>query len=399
MTVRIGCHETHFTRFANGMTGIGHSNVLTDARVFCTASENPPSGTGWARTSVLSNQGIIVHVSYKSSNSWANIANGADDTKATNIGNFLNALPVPGYIGFHHEASSGQTAADGPAYQAAFNRVIPIIKARAPAWRSCSTYVGGVFWFGNGGGPAVWWPSSAEVLGCDTYDTLGAPWNGTPYMNPNSGTKLGPRLLLDPWSGRTPPLTFARSKGVPLIVPELGIPVENPATNPNYAAYRSTWMQGFTTAMRNIPDFESITYYERDSITDSSNTVNWAISGGGMPLEPNALEAYFQLSQGASALPPLVSSFTPTSGIVGTAVTITGSNFTGATSVRFNGVVSAYTVLNPTTITATVPTGATTGPIRVQSVAGFDDSNPFTVGALGTFLGSVSPATRVKAAS
>jgi hypothetical protein len=61
-----------------------------------------------------------------------------------------------------------------------------------------------------------------------------------------------------------------------------------------------------------------------------------------------------------------ITSFTPTSGPVGTVVTITGTGFTGATAVSFNNVAAtSFTVNSATQITATVPTGATTGKIRV----------------------------------
>jgi hypothetical protein len=63
---------------------------------------------------------------------------------------------------------------------------------------------------------------------------------------------------------------------------------------------------------------------------------------------------------------PTVTSFTPTSGIVGTSVVITGTGFTGATAVKFNQTSAPGFVVNSATqITATVPTGATIGPIRV----------------------------------
>jgi hypothetical protein len=51
-------------------------------------------------------------------------------------------------------------------------------------------------------------------------------------------------------------------------------------------------------------------------------------------------------------------------------VTITGINFPGITEVTFNGTPAAFTVNSPTMITATVPNGATSGPISVQSRAG-----------------------------
>jgi len=43
-------------------------------------------------------------------------------------------------------------------------------------------------------------------------------------------------------------------------------------------------------------------------------------------------------------------------------VTITSTNFTGATAVSFNGVAATFTENPPGTITTTVPAGATTGP-------------------------------------
>ncbi len=56
--------------------------------------------------------------------------------------------------------------------------------------------------------------------------------------------------------------------------------------------------------------------------------------------------------------PPTISSFTPTNGPAGTVVTITGTEFSGVSSVKVGGVnVSAYTVVSPTQITATVASG------------------------------------------
>jgi hypothetical protein len=78
-----------------------------------------------------------------------------------------------------------------------------------------------------------------------------------------------------------------------------------------------------------------------------------------------------------------VTSFLPASGPVGTTVAITGSGFTGATAVQFNSTSAAYTVNSDTSVTATVPTGATTGPITVTTPNGSGAStSPFTVTAV-----------------
>jgi hypothetical protein len=82
--------------------------------------------------------------------------------------------------------------------------------------------------------------------------------------------------------------------------------------------------------------------------------------------------------------PPTITSFSPGSGAVGTTVTITGTGFTGATSVRFNGTWSAPNVASDTSISATVPAGATTGRISVTTPGGTGQSaTDFVVGGSG----------------
>ena len=79
---------------------------------------------------------------------------------------------------------------------------------------------------------------------------------------------------------------------------------------------------------------------------------------------------------------PTITSFTLKGGVVGSLITITGTSFTGATSVTFNGVAASFTVVSGTQITATVPAGATTGPISVTTPSGTGTSaSNFTVTA------------------
>ena len=67
---------------------------------------------------------------------------------------------------------------------------------------------------------------------------------------------------------------------------------------------------------------------------------------------------------------PAIKTISPTSGTVGTGVTITGSGLTQATKVTFGGKPSTFTVNNDSHITATVPTGAKTGKIVVTTPGG-----------------------------
>jgi len=81
----------------------------------------------------------------------------------------------------------------------------------------------------------------------------------------------------------------------------------------------------------------------------------------------------FQLPGCGAVTPPAapsITGFSPTSGPVGTSVTINGSGFTGTTSVTFNNVSAPFSIVSDGQLTATVPSGATTGPIGVTASGG-----------------------------
>ena len=90
---------------------------------------------------------------------------------------------------------------------------------------------------------------------------------------------------------------------------------------------------------------------------------------------------------------PRITSFAPAVGPVGTVVAINGANFSGTTSVKVNGLSApTFTVVSPTTIQATVPTGATTGPLTLTTAAGTATSaSYFTVTAILTISKTSGP--------
>jgi len=64
---------------------------------------------------------------------------------------------------------------------------------------------------------------------------------------------------------------------------------------------------------------------------------------------------------------PVIADVSPTGGPAGTPVIITGSGFTGATGVSFNGSTANFTFINDGQLTTTVPNGASLGPILVTA--------------------------------
>ena len=133
---------------------------------------------------------------------------------------------------------------------------------------------------------------------------------------------------------------------------------------------------------------------------------SWGLDGYGHPTTPvePQLQTFTQnmlndLSSGSvpppNPAPPSISGFSPTAGTPGTSVTISGSNLTGASAVMFNGTAASFIVTSSNSINATVPSGATSGPIVVTTAAGsMQSTNTFAVTVTPDFSLSVSPGSQ-----
>lgn len=114
-------------------------------------------------------------------------------------------------------------------------------------------------------------------------------------------------------------------------------------------------LYGFGTNGSN-PDFAGL-------IQDSNGDLYGVTEYGGefLGVCPSGCGTVFSLSVG---LYPFVET-QPISGKVGAAVEILGTSLTGATSVIFNGTAATFHVVSSSAITTTVPTGATTGKVKM----------------------------------
>jgi hypothetical protein len=77
---------------------------------------------------------------------------------------------------------------------------------------------------------------------------------------------------------------------------------------------------------------------------------------------------------------PVLTGFTPTSGTPGTVVSLSGSGFTPTSSVHFNGIAASVTYISSGSLTALVPSGASTGSVQVSNGSCQSTGNTFTVG-------------------
>jgi hypothetical protein len=118
---------------------------------------------------------------------------------------------------------------------------------------------------------------------------------------------------------------------------------------PNNNSVSSTW-QNYITSASVIENDTGFTFFTALP-TNITSVLRYKVDGQTNP-------------------PPVIASVAPSSGAVGDSITITGTNFTSALAVAFNGISAAFVVNSTTQITATVPTNATSGLISVTAPTG-----------------------------
>jgi hypothetical protein len=106
----------------------------------------------------------------------------------------------------------------------------------------------------------------------------------------------------------------------------------------------------------------------------------------------------FRAASGGGGAAPSITSLNPTSGVVGTSVTINGTNFgatQGTSSVTFNGATAMPTRWSATSIVVPVPTGVTTGSVVVTVGGVASNGASFTVTIPAPSITSLNPTSGV----
>jgi len=140
-------------------------------------------------------------------------------------------------------------------------------------------------------------------------------------------------------------------------------------TGTNFTGATSVTFDGLAATTINVVNSTTIT-----CITPAHNTgdVGIIVTTGGGPSSEFSSFTYIT--------PPNITSISPLTGSTagGTSVTITGTNFTGATLVTFGGVAAtSLSIVDSTTITCITPARATAGAVGVIVTTGGGPSNTF----------------------
>ena len=176
-------------------------------------------------------------------------------------------------------------------------------------------------------------------------------------------------------------LTAARAQPPAGLVDSI-VAMVRPRRSARPTGFRLGFAGGLTAAMVAVLAATGGLAYAATAISQASHSLHPTVRPAphrlGTRISPAVTSACSQY-----AVAPVVSGIAPSSGEVGTSVTITGSHFSGnsaVTSVTFGGGASAsFSVGSDSSLTATVPAGAQTGAVTVANCKGSASTGTFTV--------------------
>lgn len=310
----------------------------------------PPTLTGF--TPITGRQGTNVTLSGSNFVGVTNISFGgvtAPDFVVLNNTNLAVLVPAGAVTGLLRV-----TAPAGSAFSSSNFIVQPVISGFSP---------------GSG-------PVGASVIISGANFNVGTPvvkFNGITAAAPTS-VSFGQLTAVVPTGATTGPISISTTNGAYTNSTPFYLPAKITTFNPtnSFSGTRVTLSgQNFTGAT-------GVTFNGTPAadFTVTNNTTLGATVPPGVTTGPISVTtpAGTALTSGLFYGAPTITDFTPRNGLPGTNVTISGSNFTGATAVRFNGASASFVVLNNSQIFVTVPNGALSGPISVVAPGGTNTS-------------------------
>ena len=214
--------------------------------------------------------------------------------------------------------------------------------------------------------------ATSKILGADTNHAVSSVnsimISGNNIPKPKTVMKVA--LIPYSWYGTADTLTYY----IDTISCQ---PVSITSFNPKSAVAGNT----VTISGTNLSSITSVSFggVEASSFTIVNSTTITAVVGSGSSGNVSVISSGGTASlPGFTYLSPIINSFYPAIASVGTTVTITGTGFTGTTSVSFGGVAaSSFTVVSSSVITAVVGTGVS-GNVSVSNSWGTASLSGFT---------------------
>jgi hypothetical protein len=228
-----------------------------------------------------------------------------------------------------------------------------------------------IFGFTPGFGPVG---TSVTISGANfNVGTPSVKFGGVPAAAP-TGVSFSQLTVVVPSGATSAPVTLTTTDGTSINPNLFYLPASITSFTPTNTAPGTTVKitgVNFTNASAVSFNGTAATFFV------TNNTIIGAIVPAGFSTGPIFVTtpAGTTNSSGLFYAAPGITSFSPTHGLPGTNVVITGSNFLGATVVRFNGTNATFIPpTNNTTLVAVVPKGAQTGLITVGAPGGTNTS-------------------------
>jgi hypothetical protein len=270
------------------------------------------------------------------------------------------------YFAFDHEPEGGNPSVMGTKsdFIDAYRRIVTVFRNNGVAnARFMWIITGYTFGRTDANGPLSWYPGDdyVDVIGADDYN-----WYGCRPGVPTAWRSFA--QIFEP----------VRAFGTAHPDKTVVIAEWGSVEDPNEPGRKGTWIQEAQTTLASAgwEQFRAVLYYHSHGQVGNPPCQFWVDSSAG---SLNAFAAMGADPHFVGAAPPQIAAVSPAAGVVGASIVVTGRNFSGVQQVSFDGVPAAFSVASLSSLTATVPGGATAGPVVVTTPFGTVTGPVFSV--------------------